>query len=178
MLLALFIIVPLVEVYLLFGLSHLMGFWATVALVLVTGVLGASLAKREGLRVLGRWQAALAEARMPEEGVLDGLLVLVGGVLLVTPGVLTDLTGLLLLLPPTRKVAAAWLRRRAERSIAAGEAQVFSFGGSPFGGGSFVYTSSHGSSRTARPTSGAQRRRPRQGIDGIIDVEGHELPVD
>ena len=171
MLLVLFIVVPLLEVYLLFGLSHLMGFWATVALVLITGTLGAALAKREGLRVLGRWQAALAEARVPEEGVLDGLLVLVGGVLLVTPGVLTDITGLLLLLPPTRKVAAAWLRRRAERGIAEGNVQVFGFGGGGLGGFSSYQAG-------GVPGHAPRERGPRVGLDGVIDVDGQELPVD
>lgn len=176
MLLALFIVVPLVEVYLLFGLSHLMGFWATVALVLITGTLGAALAKREGLRVLGRWRSALAEARVPEEGVLDGLLVLVGGVLLVTPGVLTDVSGLLLLLPPTRKVAAAWLMRRAERSIAKGSVvqgnvHVVGFGGAPMAG----FSAFDMDQATRQPR---RERGPRVGLDGVIDVDGQELPVD
>ncbi|NOY89908.1 MAG: FxsA family protein [Deltaproteobacteria bacterium] len=176
MLLALFIVVPLVEVYLLFGLAQLMGFWATVALVLVTGTLGAGLAKREGLRVLGRWRSALAQGRVPEEGVLDGLLVLVGGVLLVTPGVLTDLTGLLLLLPPTRKLAAVWLRRRAERGIAAGNVQIFGFGASPFAGSPFSGFGT-GPELRGRPTDAAPGS-PRVGFDGVIDVDGHELPTD
>lgn len=127
LLLLLFTIVPLAELYLLLLLGRLMGFWSTVVLVLVTGVLGAALAKSEGLRVLRQWQAALTEGRMPEEGVLGGLLVLVGGVLLITPGVLTDVTGLLLLFPPTRRLVAAFVMKRLERRIREGSVRVVTF---------------------------------------------------
>jgi len=149
LLLVLFTVVPLVELYLLLWLGDLMGFWPTVGLVLLTGVIGATLAKLEGLRVLGQWQGALAEGRVPEAGVLDGLLVLVGGVLLVTPGVLTDVFGFTLLLPPTRKVVARFLRRRVERAIEQGSVHVHvggfgtappfgGFGGAPRGGRSVI----------------------------------------
>ncbi len=81
-LLLLFTVVPLVELYLLLVIGSSIGFWPTVAIVLTTGLLGAWLAKSEGLRVYRKWQASLAQGRLPEEGVLGGLLVLVGGVLL------------------------------------------------------------------------------------------------
>ena len=149
-LLLLFTVVPLVELYLLLALGRLLGFWETVGIVLVTGALGAWLAKSEGLRVVRRWQGALARGVMPEEGVLGGLLVLVGGVLLVTPGVLTDVVGLSLLLPLTRKPIAAMLRRAAERRIADGTIQVVSFN-----------------------TQDARGRRADDGT--FIDVEGHEV---
>jgi UPF0716 protein FxsA len=119
-LLALFTIVPLVELYLLLVLGQWMGFWPTVAVVLVTAMLGAFLGKREGLRVWRSWQESLAQGRMPEEGILGGVLVLVGGVLLVTPGVLTDLTGLMLLFPPTRRRIAKIVRKHLEKRFAVG----------------------------------------------------------
>lgn len=111
-LLVLFIVVPLVELYLLTLLARATSFWVAVALTLVTGVVGGSLAKREGLRVWRRWQQSLNEMKMPEEGVVGGLLVLVGGVLLITPGILTDITGFLLLLPATRRLVADRIRAR------------------------------------------------------------------
>lgn len=157
LLLVLFTVVPLVELYLLLWLGDLMGFWPTVGLVLLTGVIGATLAKLEGLRVLGQWQSALAEGRVPEAGVLDGILVLVGGVLLVTPGVLTDVFGFCLLLPPTRKVLARYLRRRVERGIEQGTVRVHvgGFGTAPpFGG------------------FGGPPRRPG---GSVIDVEGRDV---
>lgn len=133
-LLLLFTIVPMIELYLLLWVSRNIGFGPTLAIVLVTGLLGAILAKAEGMRVVRQWQASLHEGRMPEEGVLGGVLVLVGGVLLVTPGVITDAMGLLLLFPPTRRVLATIVRKRLERSIAKGSVKVMTFTtmGDPF----------------------------------------------
>src|SRR5690606_3117938 len=82
--------------------------------------------KREGRRVLGGWRDALAAGRIPDEGVLGGVLVLVGGVLLVTPGFLTDVAGLALLFPPTRRLVADRVRAHLERRT---------LGGSSGGGG-------------------------------------------
>ena len=124
-LLVLFTVVPLVEFYLLMYVGSLIGFWPTVGIVLVTGLIGASLAKMEGARVMLEWQRELGQGRMPEEGVMGGLMVLIGGVLLVTPGVLTDLFGLSLLLPMTRRFYVRVARKRLEKSMAAGRVQVF-----------------------------------------------------
>lgn len=157
LLLLLFTVVPLVELYLLLFIGDLLGFWPTVAIVLVTGAVGAWLAKREGLRVLRKWQAAIAEHRMPEEGVLGGLLVLVGGVLLVAPGVLTDLAGLLLLIPPTRRFIAKIVRRRVEKGMETGSIHVVSYGGAS------VMRGSIGRDRSDRPD--------------VIDVEGEVIDV-
>lgn len=115
--LLLFILVPLVEFLLLGRISEALGFVNTIMLVVVTGIVGGWLAKLEGLRVLAQWQGALGEGRMPEEGVLGGVVLLLGAVLLITPGVLTDGFGLLMLLPATRRwftegVVRPWLARR------------------------------------------------------------------
>lgn len=117
-LLLLFTIVPLAETYLLYLMATQVGFWPTVVLVLSTGLLGAALGKREGLKVWRSWTEALAQGRIPEEGILGGVLVLIGGVLLVTPGVLTDITGMLLLLPPSRRLIAVQVRKRLEKRFA------------------------------------------------------------
>jgi UPF0716 protein FxsA len=111
----LFTLVPLAELYLLLEIGELMGAGPTIALVLITGMLGAALARREGARVLRSWQESMARMQMPEEGVLSGVLVLVGGVLLVTPGVITDAVGLSLLFPPTRRLFAKVVKRWAEK---------------------------------------------------------------
>ena len=132
-----FTLIPLLELYLLLFIARYVGFLPTVGLVLVTGLIGALLAKKEGLRVVRRWQQSLAQGRMPEEGLVGGLLVLVGGVLLVTPGVLTDVAGFLLLLPPTRRVIAARVRRALERRMADGTVRVTTFQSGPFPGGPF-----------------------------------------
>jgi UPF0716 protein FxsA len=106
-----FLVVPLVELWLLLRVGDVIGFWPTVGLVVAMAVLGAWLAKREGLRVLQSWQRALAEFRVPEEGVTSGVLVLVGAVLLMTPGVLTDLVGIAFLVPASRRLIAPVLEK-------------------------------------------------------------------
>jgi len=137
-LLLLFTAVPVLEFYLLFQIAGRFGFLTTLALVILTGALGAALAKTEGLRLLQDWQVALAQGRMPEDGVINGALLLVGGVLLVTPGVLTDLTGLLLLLPQSRRLVAILMRREIDRRIANGEI-VFHGTATEFGSGVPLY---------------------------------------
>jgi UPF0716 protein FxsA len=125
----LFTAVPLLDLWLLVQLGGRVGALPTLLAVLATGLLGAVLAKREGRRVLEGYRRALAEGRAPEEGLLGGALVLAGGVLLVSPGVLTDVAGLLLLLPPTRALAARALRRRLEAGVRSGRVAVFHMGG-------------------------------------------------
>jgi len=132
-----FTVVPFIELYLLLAIGREVGFWPTVGMILLTGLIGSLLARKEGVRVFSRWQQALSQGRMPEEGLLGGLLVLVGGVLLVAPGVLTDVVGLCLLFPPTRRLVAAVVRRRLERRVAAGTLRVTTFGSGPFPGGPF-----------------------------------------
>lgn len=122
----LFTAVPLLDLWLLLAIGDVIGFWPTLGLVLLTGFAGATLARVEGLRVLGAWRAALAAGRLPEEGVLSGVLVLVGAVLLVTPGVITDVAGLALLVPASRRLAARALRAWLARQIRSGRVRVVS----------------------------------------------------
>ena len=131
----LFTVVPLVELWLLLLVGEQLGLWPTLGVVVGTGLTGAWLARREGLRVVRRWREALAEGRMPEEGVLGGLLVLVGGVLLVTPGLLTDVSGFLLLVPATRRLVAARVARSVRARIDSGGIRVVEVRGSGFPGG-------------------------------------------
>ncbi|MGD8861280.1 MAG: FxsA family protein [Myxococcales bacterium] len=156
----LFTIVPLVELYLLTWLAGRVGFWTTVMIVLVTGVLGAAMARAEGLRVIRSWQRSIEQGQLPEEGVMGGVLVLVGGVLLVTPGVLTDALGLSLLFPPTRRLIAIELTRRVQRAIERGSIHVVRHGPGP------------GPSVHVRRPDGAPSGRGRIGEGEIIDVEG------
>jgi UPF0716 protein FxsA len=117
-LLLLFTVLPVVELYLLITLGQSVGAGPTIALVVSTGLLGAWLAKREGARVLQSWQGSLARGEIPQEGVISSVLVLVGGVLLVTPGMVTDALGLVLLVPWTRRLVADAIRRRLEHRFA------------------------------------------------------------
>lgn len=117
-LLALFTLVPLIELYVLLKVGGLIGIAPTVALILLTGVAGAYLARTQGFDLLRRIQAEMAEGRLPASELLDGAMVLAGGVLLLTPGFCTDLLGFSLLVPFTRRhikqFARFWLQRMIE----------------------------------------------------------------
>jgi UPF0716 protein FxsA len=108
-----FIVVPILELVLLIELGQLVGLLPTVGLVVFTGVTGAWLARAEGVRVFFQFQQELASGRLPGQSLLDGISVLVGGALLLTPGVLTDVVGLSLLFPPTRR----WIQKRARARL-------------------------------------------------------------
>jgi len=122
----LFVVIPFVDLVLLLRVGSLVGFWPTIAFTIAMGMLGAWLAKREGLRVWRAWRQALAELRTPDEGIIDGVLVIAGGALLITPGLITDFAGFLLLVPFTRRLAARLVRRAVDRRIASGRLQVMS----------------------------------------------------
>jgi UPF0716 protein FxsA len=110
-LLVLFVVVPLVEMYILFRIAELTSFPATVALVLATGALGAWLAKWQGSSTIRRIQDELAAGRIPGQALVDGAMILVAAALLLTPGILTDLFGFSLLMPPCRAVYRRLLGR-------------------------------------------------------------------
>lgn len=124
----LFTVVPLVELYLLIAVGRVLGPMATIGLVLVTGAVGAWFARLEGARVIRRWQEAIARQQIPKDGVIDGFLIFIGGLMLITPGILTDIAGLSMVMPPTRRLIAGFVRRWFERQIAAGRVQVYAPG--------------------------------------------------
>jgi UPF0716 protein FxsA len=107
-LLIVFIVFPLLEIALLVKLGSMFGFWPTFALVIGTAVLGSSILHHQGFAVLRRSQAALAEGHPPVEPVVDGLFLLIAGMFLITPGLITDSVGLVLLVPPVRRYIARW----------------------------------------------------------------------
>ncbi len=140
----LFVLVPLVELWLLVLLADWVGLTGTIVIALGTGVVGGVLARSEGLKVWRAWRSALQEMRAPEAGLAEGLLILVGGVLLITPGVLTDLSGALCVIPPSRR----WLGRRLTRRFA----------------GAFVVSAA---------TLDNGRRQPVQSTKSVLDTTGH-----
>jgi len=123
-LLLLFVLLPAVELALLIEVGSRIGTVPTLGLIAATGVLGAALARRQGLQVLQRLQDETRAGQMPAGPLLDGALILVAGALLVTPGILTDGFGFLCLLPAFRRLLKATLRRRLERAIREGRAHV------------------------------------------------------
>lgn len=112
-----FTIVTAAELYLLLKLAELTSWWVTVAMIIVPGLVGAWLAKREGMKALAAIRDAMALAREPAGAILDGVLVLVAGAFLITPGVLTDIAGLALLVPPVRRVVREMVRTRVKKAI-------------------------------------------------------------
>ena len=108
----LFIVIPIAELAILIQVGQLIGVWWTIALLIADAVLGAMLARSQGRAVWRRFNTALQAGRPPAREVLDGTLVLFGGALLLAPGFLTDILGIVLLLPPTRALVRAVLVRR------------------------------------------------------------------
>lgn len=125
----LFVVVPIAELALLIQVGQALGLWPTLGLVLATGVFGAALARSQGIRAFQRFQRELAAGAMPDRALQDGIAVLIGGMLLLTPGLLTDLLGFSLLVPFTRHWMQRRLRSWASRRIADGSIQVVSMGG-------------------------------------------------
>lgn len=107
-----FIVVPLVELWVIVEVGGLLGFWPTIALLLVDSVLGAVLVRREGSRAWRKFREALSAGRVPGDEIIQGALLLFGGALLLTPGFVTDVVGLALVLPLTRGPVARLLRLR------------------------------------------------------------------
>jgi UPF0716 protein FxsA len=130
-----FVVLPLLELLLLLVIGSHVGFLPTVALTLAMGAVGGLVARREGLRVWREWQRALAELRPPEAGIIDGVLVLVGAALFITPGVVSDALGIVLMVPWTRRRVAARVRAAIDRHVASGQLRMVSLGAIPPGPG-------------------------------------------
>jgi UPF0716 protein FxsA len=119
-LVVLFIVVPLVELYVILQVGDAIGIVPTLLILIADSVLGSILLKSQGRAVWRRFNDHLAQGRMPHREVIDGVLVIFGGAFLITPGFLTDVVGLALLLPPTRAVFRRFLVRRLGRRIIVG----------------------------------------------------------
>lgn len=121
----LFTIVPLIELYFLIKIGTYLGALNTVLLLVSTGLLGAALARLQGLRTMRQILSNLSKGIVPAEEMVDGLLIFVAGVLLITPGVLTDIAALFLLFPFTRTLFKRWLRKKFDRMVASGKARLY-----------------------------------------------------
>lgn len=152
----LFVLVPLVELWLLVRMGGWIGVLPTIALVVLTGVAGAALARREGLRTLREARASLARGELPGRPLMDGMAILTGGALLLTPGLLTDVVGFALLLPPSRAQVRRLVRRSLERRIREGTLRVTVWGSEGPGRG---------------PASGRTDDPSRHGLDPDKEIE-------
>src|ERR1044072_5558934 len=110
-LVVLFIVVPIAELYVIIQVVQLIGIWPTLPLLLADALLGSMLLRHQGRGAWRRFNEALAALRFPGKEVADGVLIVIGGTLLLTPGFLSDIVGLLLLIPPSRAIARRLLRR-------------------------------------------------------------------
>jgi UPF0716 protein FxsA len=117
LLVALFIAVPIAELAVIIQVGQAIGVWWTIAILVADSVLGSVLMRSQGRAAWRRFNAALREGRAPAREVADGVLIIFGGALLLTPGFLTDIFGLLFLLPPTRAVIRRLFLRQAMRRI-------------------------------------------------------------
>jgi UPF0716 protein FxsA len=152
----LFIVLPLVEIYVAVQVAHVIGVWETLLLLAALSIAGIYLTKFAGFGVLTRVRRDLERREMPTNSLIDGLLVLVGGLLLFVPGFVTAAAGLLLFFPPTRKVARNQLKRRYVGRIAYVDSS-----------GSTTYVD--GSPRSGRVDS-PSRSGYLDGPDDVIDV--------
>jgi len=158
----LFIVVPIAELYVIVQIGQWIGLLPTIALLLIDSLLGALLLRHQGRSAWRRFNEALAAGRPPARETLDGALIILGGALLLTPGFLSDVLGVVLLLPPTRAAIRALLSRRLVLRVAGTV-------GGPYGRGA-VWT--HGAYRAARS---ARRRR---GARRPYDVDGAAREVE
>jgi UPF0716 protein FxsA len=154
LLVLLFIVVPIVELFVIIQVGEAIGVLPTIALLIADSVLGSMLMRSQGRAAWRRFNAALTDGRIPHREVLDGALVIFGGALLVTPGFVTDILGIVLLLPPTRALVRGVLARRLLPRVVAG-------GLGRFGG-----------------PSGAGGARGRPGSGDGADVEGSATEID
>ena len=173
-LVALFILLPALELLLLLQVGAALGVGATFGLIVLTGVVGAALVRRQGLGVLRRIQDETAQGRLPAREMLEGLGLLVAGALLVTPGVLTDVVGFLALVPPLRARLARWA---ADHVVA--QAVVVTTGpgptaspGAPFSG---PLGPTHPRPGDDRGPTGPSSDRPRPQRPDIVDVQGRSV---
>jgi UPF0716 protein FxsA len=132
-----FTVIPALELYLLVSVGQWIGPLATVLLIVLTGLIGAALAKREGLAVLAQLKGDLQRGLPPASHLVEGAMVLAGGLLLLTPGLLTDLAGFSLIFPTTRRLLAPalsrWLSKRLNVQVGGAGVQL---GTPPAPGGS------------------------------------------
>ena len=110
-LIALFVFVPIAELFVLLELGKRIGVYLTIGLVIITGITGAYLVKHQGFYVLYKIKSQINDDIVPTDSLLEGLLILIGGVFLITPGIMTDIIGFLLIIPQSRFIVLKYLKK-------------------------------------------------------------------
>lgn len=121
----LMIVLPLIEIAVLIFVGKTIGILATLSLIILTAILGAYMAKKQGFQVLQNVQNSLQYGRIPREEVLDGVCILIGGLLILMPGLITDVIGFLFLIPKTRTIFKNFLKRNFRNWIEKGSIFIF-----------------------------------------------------
>ncbi len=124
-LLLLFIALPVIELALLLEIGRLIGVLPTVGVVILTGAAGAALARSQGFRVISRIKNDLSRGVIPGNDIVEGALVLAGGIMLLTPGFITDLAGFSALIPATRSIMAGYIRKKIKIKTGSADKNVF-----------------------------------------------------
>jgi UPF0716 protein FxsA len=122
-----FTLIPFSELYLLIKIGYYLGAFNTILVVIVTGLLGAYLAKLQGIKTMMRVRESLNRGELPAEEMLDAVLIFVAGIVLITPGFITDLAGLGILIPNTRSWFKRWLRKKFDQWISKNRANIVIF---------------------------------------------------
>ena len=149
-----FFVIPLLEIYFLIQVGGVIGALPTVILVVLTAVIGAFLLKQQGISTLARFQTSMAQGQMPATALLEGVMLIIGGALLMTPGFFTDAIGFACLLPFSRQ----WLAKKMM-----GRVSVGSFGAGQSGG---FQTDSYTHTRTENPHAAPEARGSGNTLDG------------
>src|SRR3954451_5682469 len=168
LLVLLFIVVPIVELFVIIQVGEAIGVVPTIALLIADSILGSLLMRSQGRVAWRRFNVALAERRIPHREVLDGVLVIFGGALLLTPGFVTDILGIVLLLPPTRALVRGVVGRRVLPRVVVsglGGGGLGGFGGGPGGGGAGRLGGGPGGGPPAARCGGRRRRRGQRDRD-------------
>jgi UPF0716 protein FxsA len=116
-LLTIFIIIPLIELVILIKVGSYIGLWPTILIVVLTGIIGAFLARYQGFMIINKIKSEVSSGKVPARELIDGLLILIGGIVLLTPGFLTDICGFFLLIPYTRNFIKGFVRSHFERIV-------------------------------------------------------------
>ncbi len=129
LLLVIFIFVPLSELLVIVEIGSRIGYLYTILILVLISVTGAALAKRQGYAAVARIQEDFRLGKMPGDSLIDGALILAASLLLLTPGYITDVFGLFLLIPPVRKLVRTYVRRRLQSAIERRTVRVYTPGG-------------------------------------------------
>jgi UPF0716 protein FxsA len=122
----LFTIVPLIELYLLIQVGKYLGAFPTIAVVFITGIVGGLLARSQGLNIYRQIRMDLQNGIIPTDSLLDGLFILIAGALLITPGLITDIVGFLVMIPGFRRWLKKRLREKFRQKFEAGQIRFYS----------------------------------------------------